>query len=92
MPTTRCDPDLYRNFSFSRLFVSVCNIVHKVSECNTKEADDRQKTPVSDDLENHVSSEGFVDCSPISFSTVKEIVDSLKPRKSDGQDGIYYYK
>ena len=60
----------------------------KVSECNTKGADDRYKTLVSDYLESRVSSERSTDCSPITFSTVHEIIESLKPRKSAGQDGI----
>jgi len=60
----------------------------EVGECNTKGADDRYKTLVPYYLENHVSSEGSVDCSPISFSTVQEIIDSQKSRKCAGQDGI----
>ena len=60
----------------------------KVSECNTKGADDRHKTLVSDYLESHVSREESVDCSPVTFSTMQEIIESLKPRKCAGQDGI----
>jgi len=57
-------------------------------ECNTNRVDDSYKTLVSYYLENHVSSEESVDCSPITSSTGQEIIDSLKPRKSAGHDGI----
>ena len=60
----------------------------KVSECNTKGADVKYKTLVSEYLDSMVSRDESVDCSPITSNTVQEIIENLRPRKSAGQDGI----
>jgi len=60
----------------------------KVSQNNTLGADEKYKKIVFNYLESNISSKDCANSTPITFGIVQDIIDSLKPNKAAGHDGI----
>jgi len=70
------------------------NYFSNVNQCNTAGADEKYKTFVLNYLDTNTSNDDCTNSPPVTIGIVQDAIDSLKPHKAGGHDGIvneHYY-